>query len=293
MLQAMLLAAIVAAPLGSAALFLPVRRHAHDTGVWPAVRRFALAIVGTIVVAAAAAGLLRLLKASEHNLVTGIAALVFASLVWLPVTRRWSARAHVCWASSVFLFVVYLTYALEWTFHSHLGPASTVGGVLLWLLEVFAAVLCCAYLWEICDALGTEPQHQPQRLSVRVTKSHRVLAVPVGDHFPVRDRHPHSVSHRPLASLSAQVVPGSPALNFKPEQIHDRQIFSHDSKVQTAVRESRRHPFQVSFCCPIWKGIRPAANCGLRNRQPAPGLTSARTGPPDGPLAGPRARCSG
>ena len=42
--------------------------------------------------------------------------MVFASLIWMPVTRRWSARAHVCWASSVFLFVVYLTYALEWTF---------------------------------------------------------------------------------------------------------------------------------------------------------------------------------
>jgi hypothetical protein len=73
--------------------------------------------------------------------VVGVAGLVFASLVWLPVTRRWSARAHVCWASSVFLFVVYLTYALEWTFHSHLGAASTIGGVLLWLLEVFAALL--------------------------------------------------------------------------------------------------------------------------------------------------------
>lgn len=105
------------------------------------MRRFVLAIVGTVVVAAAAAGLLRLLRASEHNLVVGVAGLVFASLVWLPVTRRWSARAHVCWASSVFLFVVYLTYALEWTFHSHLGAASTIGGVLLWLLEVFAALL--------------------------------------------------------------------------------------------------------------------------------------------------------
>ena len=28
--------------------------------------------------------------------------------------------------------------------------------MLLWLLEVFAALLSCAYLWEICDALGTE-----------------------------------------------------------------------------------------------------------------------------------------
>jgi cellulose synthase/poly-beta-1,6-N-acetylglucosamine synthase-like glycosyltransferase len=62
----------------------------------------------------------------------------------------------VDWASTVFLFVVYLVYAIEWTFHSNLGPLSTVGGVMLWLLEVFAAVLSCAYLWELCDALGTE-----------------------------------------------------------------------------------------------------------------------------------------
>jgi uncharacterized membrane protein (DUF485 family) len=77
-------------------------------------------------------------------------------LVWLPVTRRWNARAHLCWASSVFLFVVYLTFALEWTFASHLGGANTAGGVVLWVFEVFAALLTCAYLWEICDALGTE-----------------------------------------------------------------------------------------------------------------------------------------
>jgi hypothetical protein len=70
--------------------------------------------------------------------------------------RRWSARAHLCWVSTVFLFVVFLIYALQWTFDSHLGLPSTVGGVLLWLLEVFAAILSCAYLWEICDALGTE-----------------------------------------------------------------------------------------------------------------------------------------
>ena len=192
MLQAMLLAAIVAAPLGSAALFLPARRHARDTGTWPAVRRFVLAIVGTVVVAAAAAGLLRLLKASEHNLVTGVAGLVFASLVWLPVTRRWSARAHVCWASSVFLFVVYLTYALEWTFDSHLGPASTIGGVLLWLLEVFAALLSCAYLWEICDALGTE--HWRRRITPTTRLSMPDSELPmISLHVPAHNEPPGMV----------------------------------------------------------------------------------------------------
>jgi hypothetical protein len=156
MLQAMLLAGIVAAPFGSAALFLPARRHARNTGTGPAVRRFSLAVVGTVVLAMVVAVILRVLGVSSHNLSAGVAGVVFASLVWMPLTRGWSARAHLCWASTIFLFVVYLVYALEWTFDSHLGPASTIGGLLLWVLEVFTAVLCCAYLWEVCDALGTE-----------------------------------------------------------------------------------------------------------------------------------------
>src|SRR4029079_6131700 len=187
MLQALLLAGLVAAPLGSLALFVPIRRHARRAGAWSAIRRFILAVAGTVVLAAAVAVALRLLGASQHNLIAGVAGVAFPSLIWLPVTRRWSARAHLCWTSTVFLFVVFLVYALEWTLDSHLGAASTVGGVLLWLLEVFAAMLSCAYLWEICDALGTEHWRR------RITRS-TPLAVPDGQvptarlHSPSRNR---------------------------------------------------------------------------------------------------------
>ena len=98
MLQAILLAALVAAPLGSLALFVPIRRHARRAGTWAAIRRLVLAVLGTVVLAAAVVVVLRLLSASRHNLIAGVAAVVFASLVWMPVTRRWSARAHLCWA---------------------------------------------------------------------------------------------------------------------------------------------------------------------------------------------------
>ena len=193
MLAALLLAGIVAAPLGSAALFVRARPRARVAGAWAASRRFILALVGTAVLAAAAAGVLRLLHATEHNLVAGVAGVVVASLIWLPVTRRWSARAHLCWSSSVFLFVVYLVFALRWTFESHLGPASTAGGVLLWVLEVFAALLSCAYLWEICDALGTEDWRR------RITRSHPLPAVPERDlpfvslHVPAHNEPPDMV----------------------------------------------------------------------------------------------------
>jgi cellulose synthase/poly-beta-1,6-N-acetylglucosamine synthase-like glycosyltransferase len=192
MLQALLLAGLVAAPLGSLALFVPMRRRAGRAGAWSSIRRFILAVAGTVVLAAAVGGVLRLLGVSQHNLIAGVAGVVFASLIWLPVTRRWSARAHLCWASTVFLFVVFLVYALEWTLDSHLGAASTVGGVLLWLLEVFAGMLSCAYLWEICDALGTE--HWRRRIT-RTTP----LAVPdselpmVSLHVPAHNEPPEMV----------------------------------------------------------------------------------------------------
>ena len=55
MLQAILLAALVAAPLGSAALFAPGRNLDRGAGTWPAVRRLVLAVIGTAVLAVAVA----------------------------------------------------------------------------------------------------------------------------------------------------------------------------------------------------------------------------------------------
>lgn len=192
MLAALLLAGIVAAPLGSAALFMPARVRARTVGTWPTVRRFGLAVFGTAVLAAAVAGVLRLLHASEHNLIAGLAGVVFARLVWLPATRRWNARAHLCWASTVFLFIVYLTYAMDWTFASHLGAASTVGGVVLWFFELFAAVLSCAYLWEICDALGTE--HWRRRITSGVALNVADSDLPmVSLHVPAHNEPPDMV----------------------------------------------------------------------------------------------------
>jgi hypothetical protein len=162
-LAALVLAGIVAAPIGTAALLVQSRRRVRTSGTWPAVRRFAFAVGGTAVLALAVVGALRLLGDSEHLAIDGAAGIAVASLVWLPVTRRWNARGHLCWSSSIFLFVVYLAFVLKWTFDSHLGVASTAGGLLLWLFELFAAILASAYLWEICDALGSE--HWRRRLN--------------------------------------------------------------------------------------------------------------------------------
>jgi cellulose synthase/poly-beta-1,6-N-acetylglucosamine synthase-like glycosyltransferase len=59
------------------------------------------------------------------------------------------------------VFAVYLVFMLWWTLASNLGLAGTAGGLLLWLLEVFAAALGCAYLWERCDTLGRASWARP------------------------------------------------------------------------------------------------------------------------------------
>src|SRR6266566_277567 len=192
MLAALLLAGMVAAPLGSASLFMPAKRPRRASGTWPAVRRIVLAVAGTIILAAAVAGVLALLSVSEHNLVIGVASVVIASLIWLPVTRRWRARAHLCWASSIFLFVTYLVFALDWTFASHLGVASTIGALLLWVFEVFAAIMACAYLWEICDALGTE--YWTRRVTPQVRFDVPAAELPfISMHVPAHNEPPDMV----------------------------------------------------------------------------------------------------
>jgi glycosyltransferase involved in cell wall biosynthesis len=190
-LAALLLAGVVAAPVSSAALFVPVRHRGRAAGRWPATRRFLLALIGTAVLAALVAGVLRLLGVPVPRIGIAVAGLAFASLIWLPGTRRWSARAHLCWASTVFLFVTYLAFVLTWTFASHLGVFSTAGGLLLWLLELFAAILACAYLWELCDALGTE---RWRRRVTATTPTPRIGGPPfVSLHVPAHSEPPDMV----------------------------------------------------------------------------------------------------
>jgi cellulose synthase/poly-beta-1,6-N-acetylglucosamine synthase-like glycosyltransferase len=112
--------------------------------------------IASLVLAAIVAVALHLLEVTRSNTVAGAAGLLAVSAVWLPATRHWSARAHLAWAATFYLFAAYLAYMLWWTFVSHLGVLGTIGALVLWVLEAFAAFLGVAYLWELCDALGRE-----------------------------------------------------------------------------------------------------------------------------------------
>jgi cellulose synthase/poly-beta-1,6-N-acetylglucosamine synthase-like glycosyltransferase len=155
-LAALLVAGLVAAGLSTVALLAPFPTASHAYGAWPWSRRLGLALVATAVVDGTVAGVLLALGATRHNIGAALVGVTVSSLVWLPLTRRWSARGHLCWSTTFFLFAAYLAFMLDWTFSSGLPTATEVGGFLLWVVEVLAAFLGTAYLWELCDALGSE-----------------------------------------------------------------------------------------------------------------------------------------
>jgi hypothetical protein len=155
-LAAFLLAGLVAAPLATLALFTRTLSTRRRAGAWWSAGRLVLSTVGTLVLAATVAVVLHLLDVTRANTVAGVAGLLLLSLVWLPVTRHWVARAHLAWVATFYLFAAYLAYMMWWTSVSHLGVLGTVGAMVLWAMEAFAAFLGVAYLWELCDALGRD-----------------------------------------------------------------------------------------------------------------------------------------
>jgi cellulose synthase/poly-beta-1,6-N-acetylglucosamine synthase-like glycosyltransferase len=194
MLAALLVAGLVAGAVSTLVLLAPFPTTGDDRayGRWPWSRRLLLALIATVVVDMIVAGVLELLGATPHNVIAAVVAVTVASLVWLPFTRRWSARGHMCWSTTVFLFLAYLAFMLEWTFTNGLPAASEAGGMLLWVLEVFAAFLGTAYLWELCDALGTE--HWKRRIRRGAETQELNIATPfVSLHVPAHNEPPDMV----------------------------------------------------------------------------------------------------
>jgi cellulose synthase/poly-beta-1,6-N-acetylglucosamine synthase-like glycosyltransferase len=154
--RGLLLSALVSAVLATVAVFT-IRGRAHPPGAVASSRRLVLAVIGSLVVGAAGAAAGYVYEGGHlHRAEWRFILLVGANLAWLPITRRWNARSHLCWSSTVFLFAVYLVFMFRWTLESPLSTLGLVGAFALWALELFTALLGTAYLWEMCDSLGSE-----------------------------------------------------------------------------------------------------------------------------------------
>jgi cellulose synthase/poly-beta-1,6-N-acetylglucosamine synthase-like glycosyltransferase len=199
-LASWLIAGLVCAALSTLLLLLPVPVLIDNAiGAWAWSRRLVLALIGTAAVLVVGIGVLEAVGATRANLLWSAVAVALASALWLPATRRWSARAHLCWACTVFLFIAYLAFMIDWTFQSGLSALSEVGGLALWLLEVLAAILACAYLWELCDALGSQHWRRRVGAGARTDIIHAGPLPFVSLHVPAHNEPPEMV----IETLSA------------------------------------------------------------------------------------------
>lgn len=155
MLAALLLGSILAAPIVTFAVFVRPRSRGNPVGALATARRLANSLLGAAVLAIIVYFALRGLGATRRNADAAAVAIVVSVAAFLPITARWYGRARVCWGVAVLLSATYLAFMLRWTFESGLSPVGVAGGLVLWTLELIAAVLSLAYLWEMCDALGS------------------------------------------------------------------------------------------------------------------------------------------
>jgi hypothetical protein len=68
-------------------------RRAEERAKW--IARLARALLWAAVLIAAVVGILALIGVTAGNIAAAAIGLTLACLVWLPVTRRWNARAYV------------------------------------------------------------------------------------------------------------------------------------------------------------------------------------------------------
>lgn len=117
----------------------------------------------------AAFALARLMPLPDSTAI-GIAVFYAISVaIWLPATHDWSTRGTVTWALTFDVALIYLVAMGTWTFAGTSVWWGFASSLALLVLELFAAILGLAYVWEFVDVLtrrrwpaSVDPDDQPQ-----------------------------------------------------------------------------------------------------------------------------------
>jgi cellulose synthase/poly-beta-1,6-N-acetylglucosamine synthase-like glycosyltransferase len=133
---------------------------------WP-VRLLGVGLVG---VAGIALGMMLELPTATAVTIGILYGLSIAA--WLPATHDWATRGTVTWALTVDVSLIYLAAMALWTFWETSVWWGTLSSLVLWLVEIFAAVLGLAYVWEFVDVLtrrrwpaSVDPEELPGTLT--------------------------------------------------------------------------------------------------------------------------------
>jgi len=144
--MALIIGVVLLVPSTAAALL--TREADRET-----VRPLPVRLLGVAVVGVAAYGLGLVLELPNTTAV--IIGLLYALSIaaWLPATRDWATRGTVTWALTADVSLIYLAAMALWTFWETSVWWGTLSSFVLWLVEIFAAVLGLAYVWEFVDVL--------------------------------------------------------------------------------------------------------------------------------------------
>lgn len=188
LLAQVLLAALACAILGTVALFLGEPRRPRS-----ASRTDHLVVAAGAGLAPLLAGALLGAPATRSLLAAG--AMAGAVLALAPAARAWTARGLLAWSTTLIAGVAYLGYVLAWTTSAGLGLPALVGGLMLWLLELFVFVLAVGYIWELVDVLGRwEWASSPRVVRGPIAdRSGAGPAVMVSLHVPIHNEPPDLV----------------------------------------------------------------------------------------------------
>ena len=132
MFGALLIAGLISAPLGTVGLLLRARRPVRTSGAWPSARRFALAIVGTLVILFGSWRLGEFAALSDPDLQPFmIIGLAVAGPILLTVL------VSIMWLPGAIGILIAETFALRsWIFHAANGAVSAwIGWQLLGELD--------------------------------------------------------------------------------------------------------------------------------------------------------------
>ena len=132
----------------STAVALLTRESDRET-----VRPLPLRLLGVAMVGAAAFALGLVLELPEATAATIGILYALSIAAWLRATRDWATRGTVTWALTVDVSLIYLAAMALWTFWETSVWWGTLSSFVLWIVEIFAAILGLAYVWEFVDVL--------------------------------------------------------------------------------------------------------------------------------------------
>jgi cellulose synthase/poly-beta-1,6-N-acetylglucosamine synthase-like glycosyltransferase len=147
----------------------------------------------TIILVSVVCGVLLLANTSLINAGVSALTVALAAAIWRPATIRWFPLTWLWWSSAVALSGSYLALLLLRAL-TRQNSVIEFAQLTLWALTAMAVFLALAYLWEVCDVLGSATWRRASWSTDSAGDQAPDSCLPfVSIHLPACDEPPHMV----------------------------------------------------------------------------------------------------